>query len=128
MERAKVTFEFLLRASPTILYQFLTTPSCLIRWFCDNVDINVNTYIFMWEDISQSAELVDDIEEELLRFRWIDGDYEGEYLEFRISTAPVTDETILEITDFCDTDEVEDQKQLWDTQVQRLLKAMGAAG
>ncbi|MBK7869652.1 MAG: activator of HSP90 ATPase 1 family protein [Saprospiraceae bacterium] len=125
MERAKVTMEFLFRASPTILYQFLTTPSCLIRWFCDGVDIQGDSYIFIWNGTAQIADLVDDIEEERLRFLWEDAEYDNEYLEFRISTSPVTDETILEIIDFCDADEIEDQKQLWKTQIERLRQETG---
>ena len=42
MERKKITIEFLLRASPAILYQFFTTPSNLVRWFCDGVDVQPN--------------------------------------------------------------------------------------
>ncbi len=125
MERAKFTMEFLFRASPTILYQFLTTPSCLIRWFCDSVDIQGDNYIFLWNDFAQIAEVIDDIEEERLRFRWEDNESDDEYLEFRIYTSPVTDETILEITDFCDADEVEDQKQLWRAQIERLRQETG---
>lgn len=125
MERVKFTIEFLFRASPTILYQFLTTPSCLIRWFADEVDIQGDTYIFVWEGSEQEAELIDDIEEELVRFRWDDAENEEEYLEFKISKSDVTDETILEITDFCDDDEVEDQKQLWRTQIELMRKETG---
>lgn len=125
MERTKITMEFLFRASPTILYQFLTTPSCLIRWFADEVDIQGDTYVFVWNNYAQSADLIDDIEEERLRFRWEDAESDEEYLEFRISTSPVTDETILEIIDFCDDDEVDDQKQLWRTQIERLQKETG---
>ncbi|HMO39904.1 MAG TPA: START-like domain-containing protein [Saprospiraceae bacterium] len=126
MERVKITLEFLFRASPTILYQFLTTPSCLIRWFCDKVDIQGDTYVFGWDKYTQLAELVDDIEEERLRFRWEDAEDPAEYLEFRISRSPVTDETILEIIDFCDADEVDDQKQLWKTQIEQLRKETGS--
>lgn len=125
MERVQFTMEFLFRASPTILYKFLTTPSCLIRWFCDEVDIQGDVYTFTWSSSNEVAEIIDDIEEELVRFRWDDADNETEYLEFKISRSPVTDETILEITDFCDKDELEDQQQLWESQVARLQKATG---
>lgn len=128
MERVKFTMEFLFRASPAILYQFLTTPSCLIRWFCDGVDIQGDTYMFFWNDAAQAAEMIDDIEEELIRFRWADAENEQEFLEFKISTAPITDDTILEITDFSDADEEEDQKLLWEAQMERLRKEMGAGG
>ena len=63
--------------------------------------------------VKEVAEVIDDIEDERLRFRWEDADSDTEYLEFKISTSPVTGETILNIIDFADEDEVEDQKQLW---------------
>lgn len=126
MERVKFTVEYIFKASPAILYQFLTTPSCLIRWFCEKVDIQGDTYTFFWEGNFQIAILIDDLEEELIRFRWLDAEVDTEYLEYKITTAPVTDETVLEITDFCDEDEVEDQKLLWDSQVHQMLMEMGA--
>ena len=125
MDREKITLEFIFRASPAIIYTFLTTPSCLTRWFCDEVDISNDTYTFSWEGYDEVAELMEDIEEERLLFRWEEAEDEEEYLEFRMSRSPVTGETIFEITDFCDEDEVEDQKQLWETQIERLRKATG---
>jgi uncharacterized protein YndB with AHSA1/START domain len=124
MDRAKFTQEFLFRASPAIVYKFLTTPSCLTRWFCDEVDINNEVYSFVWSGAAEDAEVIQDIEDELLSFRWDDAEDE-EFLEFRISKSPVTGETILEITDFADEDEVDDQKALWETQMQRLREEMG---
>jgi uncharacterized protein YndB with AHSA1/START domain len=119
MSRVKFEVEFLFKASPAILYTFLTAPSCLVRWFCDEVDIESDVYTFSWEGYDEKAELVDDIEEERLRFIWEDAE-EGEYLEFRMSKSPVTNETILEIIDFADDGEVDDQKQLWETQFKQL--------
>lgn len=116
--------EFLFRASPTILYKFLTTPSTLIRWFCDEVDIQGDTYTFVWSGSEEVAELIDDIEDERVRFEWEEAD-EGEYLEFRMGKSPVTGETILSITEWCDSDEVDDQKQYWETQMNQLRKETG---
>lgn len=129
MERVKIQLEYLLRASPTLLYQFFTTPSALVRWFCDGVDIHGNgIYTFEWSGTEEVAQLTEDIEEELVRFRWLDDEREGEYLEFKITISPVTGETILEITDFCDADEVEEQKALWETQIRQLRKETGSGG
>jgi len=69
--------------------------------------------------------LIDDIEDERIRFKWQDADDEEEYLEFRMRKSPVTNETILEITDYCDDDEVDDQKQLWQSQVKMLRQETG---
>ena len=124
MERVKIELEFLLRASPAILYQFFTTPSCLIRWFCDEVDIQGETFTFFWNGSPETAYLLEDIEDEVVRFEWEEGE-EGEFLEFRISISPVTGETILLITDFCDADERDDQRQLWESQFRELRKETG---
>ncbi|MCI5083365.1 MAG: START-like domain-containing protein [Saprospiraceae bacterium] len=124
MERVQINLEYLFRASPTIIYKFFTTPSCLIRWFCDEVDIQGDTFTFSWDGAEEVAELIDDIEEERLRFEWEEGE-DGEYLEIRISRSPVTGETIVEITDFCDDDEVDDQTQLWSNQMEELRKETG---
>lgn len=126
MERTKINLEYIFRASPTIIYNFLTTPACLVRWFCDSVDINGETYSFVWDDFAELANLVEDVENEKVRFEWEDKD-EGEFLEFRLSTSPVTSETIMEITDFCDSDEVTDYGKLWESQIKDLRKEMGEA-
>lgn len=125
MERVKINLEYIFRASPTILFKFFTTPSCLIRWFCDEVDINENEYTFVWQGSEEDAELIDEIEDELIRFQWEDAEDDEEYLEFHISRSPVTAETILIISDFCDEDEVDDQTQYWENLMDKLRKATG---
>lgn len=125
MNRAKFTLEFIFRASPTILYKFITTPSCLIRWFCDEVNIQDDTFTFVWSGAEEVADLIDDFEDELVRFQWEDADNDEEFLEFKLSKSPVTGETILEITDYCDDDEIDDTKQLWESQVKVLRQETG---
>lgn len=125
MERVKIELEFIFRASPTILYQFFTSSSHLVRWFCDEVNITGNTYSFMWSGSEEEAELIESEENERLRFRWLDADDEEEYLEVRLNRSPVTNETILNITDYCDDDEVEDQRQLWESQIKQLKRETG---
>lgn len=125
MEKVKFTMEFIFRASPSILYKFLTTPSCLTRWFCDEVDINGETFTFVWSGAEEEAEMIEDVEDEVVRLRWEDADEDGEFLEYHISKSPVTGETILRITDFADEDEVDDQRQYWETQMARLRSETG---
>ena len=125
MQRVSFKLEFLFRASPAIVYKFLSTPGCLIRWFCDEVDIQGTQFTYSWDGSEEVANVIEDIEAELLRFRWDHAETDEEYLEYALQKSPVTGETILEITDFCDEDEVEEQKQLWETQIQQLKRAMG---
>ena len=125
MQRTKLELEFLFRASPTILHQFLTEPNALIRWFCDEIDIEGTTYSFIWEGFAEEAELVEDNPPKLVKFVWEDAE-DDEFLAFSMSKSPVTDETILIITDFCDDDEVDDQRNLWDAQIKKLRQVTGS--
>lgn len=126
MDRVKYTMEFLFRASPNILYNFITTPACLVRWFCDEVDITPGgKYTFFWSGSDEVAEVIEDEPGEFIRFQWEDADDDDEYLEFKMDKSPVTGETILLITDFADEDDLDDQKQLWETQIQKLRTETG---
>ncbi len=113
MQRVKYEQEFIFRASPSILYTFLTTPTGLVRWFCDEVDITANVFIFSWEGSEEVATLDEDVEEERVRFKWEDAEDSEEYLEFRMYKSTITNETVFEITEFCDEDEVQDQRDFW---------------
>ncbi len=123
--REKIEMEFILKASPAIVYEFLTSPACIVRWFCDSVDIKGDDFFFGWNGFDEGAELVEDIESERLRFRWHEADEADEYLEFRMYKSPITGETVLEITDFSDDDEKDDTENLWNTQIEKLRKACG---
>jgi uncharacterized protein YndB with AHSA1/START domain len=126
MKRKKITCEFLLKASPAIVYQFLSDPACLVRWFCDRVDIEEDRYTFDWNGSEEVAILIEDHEEKLLRFVWEEAESPSEYLEFAITTSPVTDQTILTITDYGDEDEEKDQQRFWDAQIKKMNHVMGA--
>jgi len=124
MKRSKIELELMFRASPAILYTFLTTPACLVRWFCDEVDILEDVYTFSWQGEDEIAELVDDIEEERVRFVWEDGE-DDEYLEFRMYKSSVTNETVMELTDFCDEGEEKEQQDYWENLLVVLRKETG---
>jgi uncharacterized protein YndB with AHSA1/START domain len=125
MERVSFNMEFLFRASPTIIYKFLTTPDCLIRWFCDDCNVVDGRFTFEWDGEEEEAVVLEDEENELLKLEWEEFAGEEEYLEFKIGRSEVTGETILEITAFCDSDEVEEEQQFWSTQMQALVRATG---
>ncbi|HPK10251.1 MAG TPA: START-like domain-containing protein [Saprospiraceae bacterium] len=125
MSRSKIELEFIFKASPAILYTFITTPACLVRWFSDAVDINDEIYSFEWEGSEEDAEMLDDIEEERIRFKWVDADDDEEYFEFRMYKSDITNETILEITDFCDKGDEQATRDLWTSQMNKLRMECG---
>jgi uncharacterized protein YndB with AHSA1/START domain len=125
MARVKIDLEYIFRASPAIIYTFVTSSECLIRWYCDEVDIHKDVYTFDWEGSTEVATMVDDIEEERVRYIKHDAPEPDEYLEFRMYRSDVTNETILEVTEFCDDDEVGEIKDLWNSLMAELRKECG---
>ena len=87
MGRTKLQLEFLFKASPNILYTFLTTPACIVRWFCDKAEVDEHQITYSWSGNEEVALILADHEEEVLRLKWADSDYESEYLEFKISES-----------------------------------------
>lgn len=120
----KYTLEYSVRSSPAILFNFLTTPSGLAQWFADKVDINEVECTFEWEGSADTAYIVEQEENEFIRYRW---DYQGEeeYFEFRITKSEVTGDTILLVTDFADDFDREEEQMLWDKQIAVLKQQLG---
>jgi uncharacterized protein YndB with AHSA1/START domain len=125
MKRVPVKMEFISKASPAIIYKFLTAPSCLVRWFCDSVDIMEDEYTFSWEGSEEIAHLVDDYEEERLLFKWENAESDKEFLEFVMYKSEITGETVLEITDFADEGEEQEVRDLWNTQIETMKREAG---
>ena len=60
-----------------------------------------------------------------IRFRWLDDENEREYFELKMTNNELTNDFVLEITDFADTDEVGDSRELWESQVDTLRRTCG---
>jgi uncharacterized protein YndB with AHSA1/START domain len=125
MKKSLYTLEFPVRCSPAILYEFLSTANGLQEWFADKVDQKGETFLFTWNGNTDEAERLSFTENKCVRYRWEYSDDE-EYFEFKISQSPVTNETILLISDFADKAEMKDQEQLWESQVSDLKHRIGS--
>ncbi len=126
MARTKYTCEFMVRSSPAILYNFLTSASSLAQWFCDTCDVNGDVYTFGWDGFEENAVLEDADEDKYVKYSWEDSEYPDEFFEFAIYKSEISNDTVLTITDFADAADVEDQKLLWESQIETLSKRIGA--
>jgi uncharacterized protein YndB with AHSA1/START domain len=122
--RVSYKTEYVVKSSPTILFEFVTTPSGLVQWFADKVDINGDEITFNWKGSEDTALILEWVEDERVRYRWL-WQEDDEFFQFRIYKNDITRDTVLEVIDFCDENEVEDQKRLWDSQIKRLIQAVG---
>lgn len=116
--------EFPVRCSPGILYEFLSTPAGLQEWFADRVDFRDNVFSFSWNGSAEEAEVLEQEEDEYIRFHWLHAPKE-EFFEFRIQISEVTNMTIMVIKDFADKKEIKDQSRLWGAQVKDLFHRIG---
>jgi len=128
-DNIKYELEFLVNVSPAMLFQYISTPSGLSEWYADNVSFENDIFEFVWEDEDpQKAKISIKKPNEKIRFKWLD-DEEIEtdlYFEFRIEQDELTKDVSLVIIDFAKKEEIEDIKQLWESQITDLKHILGA--
>ena len=62
------TLEFPVRCSPSILFEFLSTPAGLQEWFADKVDERDRVFSFSWNGTVDKADVLDMEYEKSIRF------------------------------------------------------------
>ncbi|RPG59557.1 MAG: SRPBCC domain-containing protein [Flavobacteriales bacterium TMED191] len=121
----KYELEFQIRSSVNILFNCLSTPSGLSEWFADDVNCTKKTYTFFWDNSEQEAELITVSNNYFIKFRWVDYPH-NTFFEFRIEVDEITNDVILKVTDFAETEEVQEGKDLWTSQIHTLMKHLGS--
>ena len=116
--------EFEVKSSPTILYTYLTTPSGLAEWYADNVNVKGKIFTFFWDGDERASEMSSKPGSKVF-YHWLDS--KEEYLGLEISQDEITGDIALVVTDFVNSDELDETKMLWESQVSLLRAALGAA-
>ncbi len=125
MARKQVIMEFPIKASPALLFNYISTPSGLSQWFCNDVDIRNSTYKFKWDGEETSAELLKKVNNKSMKFKWMNTE-KDEFLEFDINVDELTDDVALVITDYAEEGDEKNTIQLWESQVHDLKSCIGA--
>lgn len=127
-EKVNFELEFPVKASPHMLFPFLSTPSGLSEWFADDVNSRGEKFTFIWDGDEREAIRLSKKNDKFIRFRWMEDEDEGNkyHFEFRIEVDELTNDASLIISDYSDADEVEEDKLLWESQVHQLLHTIGS--
>ena len=126
-DRIKFEMEFPIKVSQKLLFQYISTPSGLSEWFADNVNSRGEIFIFIWDDSEESAKLIRKVNNENIRFQWLDDEKTDYYFELRIQFDEITKDVSLIVTDFAEDEaEVEESKLLWTNQISDLKKVLGS--
>ena len=127
MTKKKIHLEYSLdNVSGTVLWNAISTPEGLEKWMADRVTVNERTYTFEWgKDEVKRAELITRRSDSHIRFHWIDDEEPDSYFELRIENNELTGDYSLLVEDTVDEDEVEDMTDLWNIEVESLLRQCG---
>ena len=126
-EKIKYEMEFPIQASPSLLFQYISTPSGLSEWYADNVNSRGEFFTFIWEGSEEKAKLVSKKSDERIKFKWVDDEDAPYFFELRIQVDDITKDVSLMITDFAEEDEIDEGKMLWDNMVSDLKQILGSA-
>ena len=123
-DKVKIQLEYVINCSPKVLYNRLSTASGLAEWFADDVRVLGKKFTFIWEGSEQTAEMALHKENKLVRYNWLEE--EDGYFEFKISQDELTNDVSLIVIDFSDEDEVDETRDLWNTQIADLKHILGS--
>lgn len=122
----KFEIEFVVHASPSLLFNYISTPSGLSEWYADNVNSRGEKFIFIWDESEEEALLLKKKTDEFVRFKWTYSEDDDTYFEMRIVVDELTNDVSLFVIDFAEDDEVEEAKMLWENQIDDLKKIIGS--
>lgn len=127
MAKEKVQLEYLFnKVSTASLWNSISTPDGLSDWFADSVSVDSEIFTFRWSKVEEEAELLAVRQMNSVRFRWLSEDDENSYFEMKIGSNQLTGDTSLTVVDFADNGEVNDVEDLWNSQIDKLKRKIGA--
>ena len=125
-DKIKFEMEFVIHVSPSMLYQYISTPSGMSEWYADNVNSRGEYFTFIWDSSEEKAKLLTKKNNERIKFRWMEDEDTDYYFELRIQVDEITKDVSLMVTDFAEEDEIEEGKMLWENMISELKQILGS--
>ena len=125
MSKIQFELEYLVHSSAHILYNCISNPSSLEEWFADSVNQKGESFQFKWDDEERKAKLLSSKKNQYIRWQWDESEYANTFFEMSIKVDEMTNEVALIITDFCDSEDEEDARMLWDLAIDDLHRVIG---
>ncbi|OIN60895.1 START-like domain-containing protein [Arsenicibacter rosenii] len=130
MEKFKFVTEYEFRASPKMLFPYISTASGLSQWFAAKVNtLSDQKYDFQWDNESHIAKQVSLRQNKSVRFEFLEtseSGHDNNYVDFRIDQSELTQSTFLRITDYSTNLDEEELKDLWDGLLDKLKEIVGS--
>jgi uncharacterized protein YndB with AHSA1/START domain len=101
-DKIKYEMEFPIQASPSLLYNYIATPSGLSEWYADNVNSRGEMFTFIWNGSEEQAKLLSKKSGERVKFRWVADEDTSYFFELRIQVDEITKDVSIMVTDFAE--------------------------
>ncbi|GAB3278127.1 hypothetical protein GCM10027347_52320 [Larkinella harenae] len=130
MEKYKFVAEYELRASPKVLFPYISTASGLSQWFANKVNVRPDhQFDFFWDNESHLARQVSIRQNKSVRFEFLNGTTASEdhnYIDFRVDVSELTQSTFLRVTDYSSNTDADELKSLWNGLIDKLKEIVGS--
>jgi uncharacterized protein YndB with AHSA1/START domain len=130
MAATHIEFEYEIKASPKVLYPYLSTASGLQQWFADKVTVkNAEHFIFLWDEENHSAQLVQNKTNKSVKFEFTRSDAapNSSFIELILDVSELSNTTYLKVFDSASTfKSPADATELWDYLTDKLKEIVGS--
>lgn len=126
MKKEKYILEFPLNnASGSVLWRMISTSSGLSEWFADEVLVDDDVYVFVWDGFKEVAYLQKSKDKRYVQFQWEDNVGSDIYFRLEIVRQKLSQKVALVITDFSFPADKKDDVLLWEKHVEDLCRIAG---
>lgn len=130
MPAASYEFEFEIKASPKVLYPYLSTASGLQQWFADKVTVQSQQgFNFIWDNENHPASIVHNKSNKSFKLDFTKAEQapHSAYIEFKLDVSELSNTTYLVISDTASTFKSDsDAQELWDYLTDKLKEIVGS--
>ena len=127
MGKEKIKMEYMLKGGTgNIIWSIISTPSGLETWFADKVTAKDKVFTFQWGKTEiRKADMTNCRTNNFIRFYWQDDADRKSFFELRIVYNELTEDLMLEVTDWAEPEEMDDLRDLWDSDIEKLKRVSG---
>ncbi len=129
MNKHKFVAEFELRASPKVLFPYISSASGMQQWFAEKVTLkDSSTFDFQWDGDSHVAKLSQLRLNKSAKFDFIPANPEERdhnYLEFKMDVSELTGSTYLKVIDYSANTDDDELEELWGDLIYKLKEIVG---
>ena len=130
-EKKQYQLEYVVKASPKLLFNFLSSPSGLSDWFADDVNVNNQdkTLTFIWDGEENVAKIASQRTNNYIKFEFLPRNEEEEddpcWVEIRLEINELTQSVFIRITDYSDIEDEEEVNEIWENNMHALKEIVG---